>query len=135
MEYLNHTDYLKLSKAKQKAHDKQNALEMLSDVKPNEVIYTTVKHVSASGMSRDIAVCRVIDGRIQDISYFVSKILDRPLAKNNGVKVAGCGMDMGFHLVYSLSYALFPKGTDAPHGTRNGDPDSDGGYVLKHEWL
>jgi hypothetical protein len=57
------------------------------------------------------------------------------LAKNNGVKVAGCGMDMGFHLIYSLSYALFPKGTDAPHGTRNGVPDSDGGYALKHEWL
>lgn len=22
-----------------------------------------------------------------------------------------------------------------PHGRRNGDPDSDGGYALKHRWL
>ena len=23
----------------------------------------------------------------------------------------------------------------APHGTRNGEPDSTGGYALKHRWL
>lgn len=135
MVYMDYSDYLKLSKAKQKAHDQANALDMLTDVKPNEIIYTIVKHVSASGMSRDIAVYRVADGKPRDISYFVSKILNWPLAKNGGVKVSGCGMDMGFHLVYTLSCALFPKGTDTPHSTRNGVPDSDGGYALKQEWL
>jgi hypothetical protein len=36
----------------------------------------------------------------------------------NGIRVGGCGMDMGFHLVYTLSRALF-----------------DDGYYVKHEWL
>ena len=34
------------------------------------------------------------------------------------VGVGGCGMDMGFHLVYTLSRELF-----------------DDGYYVKHEWL
>jgi hypothetical protein len=118
-----------------KEHNKNSALSMLDNVNPNDVIYTVVKHRSSSGMSRDIAVYRVIDGKIQDISYFVSKILDWTLAKNGGVKVRGGGMDMGFHLVYSLSWALFPNGTTVPHGIRNGEPDTNGGYALKHQWL
>jgi hypothetical protein len=44
-------------------------------------------------------------------------------------------MDMGFDLVYSLGSALWPNGTDTPHGTRNGEPDSDGGYALKQSAL
>lgn len=38
--------------------------------------------------------------------------------EHNGIKVEGAGMDMGFHLVYSLSQRLF------------GD-----GYKLSHRWL
>jgi hypothetical protein len=135
MEYLAHTDYLKLSKAKQKAHDKQWAPSQLSDVQPNDVIYTLVKRVSSSGMSRSIGVYRVVNGGIQDISYFVANVLGWKLSKDGGVTVGGCGMDMGFHLVYSLSWVLFPNGTTAPHGTRNGKPDCDGGYALNHKWL
>lgn len=37
--------------------------------------------------------------------------------------------------VYSLGRTLWPDGTRAPHGRRNGQPDSDGGYALKHSWL
>ena len=55
--------------------------------------------------------------------------------KTGGLRVSGCGMDMGFHVVYNLGYALWPDGTPEPHGTRNGAPDSDGGYALKHRWL
>jgi hypothetical protein len=31
--------------------------------------------------------------------------------------------------------ALWPNGTDTPHGTRNGEPDTNGGYALKHRWM
>lgn len=55
--------------------------------------------------------------------------------KTGGVRVGGCGMDMGFHLVYQLGSVLWPKGTKKPHGKRNGEPDYSGGYALKHEWL
>lgn len=122
MEYLNHSDYLKLSKAKQKEHDKQWALHMLDYIKPSDVIYTTVKHVSSSGMSRNIAVYTVQEGKIKDISYFVSNLIGWSRAKDGSIKVSGCGMDMGFHLVYTFSTVLF-------NGTERA------GYALKQEWL
>jgi hypothetical protein len=122
MEYLNHSDYLKLSKAKQKEHDKSWALYILKDIKPDTVIYTMVKHVSSSGMSRDISLYYVSEGRICDISYYVAAALGNQRAKNGAVKISGCGMDMGFSLVYDLSSVLF-QGQDRA------------GYVLKHEWL
>jgi hypothetical protein len=49
--------------------------------------------------------------------------------------VNGCGMDMGFSVVCNLGAMLWPMGTDTPHGTRNGAPDSAGGYALKHKWI
>jgi hypothetical protein len=53
----------------------------------------------------------------------------------DGITIGGCGMDMGFELVYQLGYALWPNGTPAPHGTRNGEPDTNGGYALRQRWL
>lgn len=49
-----------------------------------------------------------------------------------GVRVGGCGMDMGFALVYDLGRTLYPKGVKKGY---SGSPESDGGYALKHEWL
>ena len=53
----------------------------------------------------------------------------------DGLKVHGGGRDMGFSVVYGLGCALWPNGTDKPHGTRNGVPDSAGGYAIGHRWL
>ena len=55
--------------------------------------------------------------------------------KHEGLRMQGCGMDMGFEAVYRLGYALWPDGTDKPHGTRNGEPDTDGGHALKQRGL
>ncbi len=68
--------------------------------------------------------------------------------KNWGVKMGGCGMDMGYHLVNNLGYALFPNGVpctgeDCPSNDHNnGDRDytagklhRDGGYAFRHRWL
>lgn len=52
-----------------------------------------------------------------------------------GIRMGGCGMDMGFQAVYSLGAALWPNGTKRAHGMRNGEPDHAGGYALKHRWL
>jgi len=52
-----------------------------------------------------------------------------------GLRMGGAGMDMGFAAVYALGCALWPKGTPKPHGTRNGVPDREGGYAIKHAWL
>ena len=42
------------------------------------------------------------------MSRQVATLLDRKY-KNDAVVVGGCGMDMGFHLVYTLSYVLFKE--------------------------
>jgi len=98
------------------------------------------------------------------IGYHVAAILDLPLDKNGGVRVGGCGMDMGFYLVYEVSRKLFPDGfgelgkmplgheirpatkedaikaigKGATFWGRNGDTsgwDNDGGYAIKQRWL
>jgi hypothetical protein len=76
--------------------------------KPGDTVHTVLRHVSRSGMSRSISV---IDKGHNDISYLVARALDMRIDQNNGgVKVTGCGMDMGFHLVYNLSYVLNKDG-------------------------
>jgi hypothetical protein len=69
-----------------------------------------------------------------------------------GIKVGGCGMDMGFHLVYNLGRTLYPKGVSCPgrdlcqsNDHVNPGPDRnrygkgvkhrDSGYAFKHVWL
>jgi hypothetical protein len=73
---------------------------------------------------------------IRNIGYLAARAMgDTWDSDRQGIKVGGCGMDMGFHLVYSLGSTLWPKGTPKPHGTSNGEPDRAGGYALKKEWL
>lgn len=116
---------------------KETAREELRQlVKPGDTVYTILRHVSTSGMSRDIDVVLIKDNEPLRITYTASEATgityDR---KAEALKVGGCGMDMGFHVVYTLGCCLWPKGTPTPHGKRNGQPDSDGGYALKHRWL
>lgn len=112
------------------------ALETLREhFKPGQTVYTILRHVSSSGMSRDISIVTIEGGEVRQWDYAVACVLSESLAKSEGIKVSGCGMDMGFHLVYNLGRTLWPDGTPEPHGTRNGQPDRDGGYALKHRWL
>lgn len=108
---------------------------ILKHVKPGQTVYTTASNVSRSGMSRHIGVYIVAKDRtIWNISMMVAELCG--YGKRDGaLQVSGCGMDMGFAVVYSLGCALWPKGTKKPHGTRNGEPDRDGGYALKHRWM
>lgn len=76
--------------------------------KAGNIMYTKLNHVTKSGMTRFISVICIIDNRPYDYSYRVSKILDSKISNlHGGIKVGGCGMDMGYHLVSNLSYALY----------------------------
>lgn len=99
---------------------KQRLLEWL---KPGDTVYTICDHVSRSGMSRRIRVVVFLGNKASDAiypSHAVATLLGWKY--NDGwtssVTVSGCGMDMGFHLVYTLSYALFGNS-----------------YALKQKWL
>jgi hypothetical protein len=114
--------------------DRENAIKALKKIlKPGDTVYTILRHVSRSGMMRHISLIAGKDSH--DITYLAAKAMNDKIAKDGGIKTPGCGMDMGFHLVYNLGYTLWPKGTPKPHGTRNGEPDSDGGYALNQRWL
>lgn len=43
-------------------------------------------------------------------NYAVSTVLGWARGKRDGIRVSGCGMDMGFHLVYNLSLVLYGSG-------------------------
>ena len=95
------------------------------DDKP--VIHTITRHVSSSGMTRDISLVYVKGGAIHNITYSAALALEWPLSEKSGnraVRVSGCGMDMGFHLVYTLSRVLY---RDAVEG--------DAGYKLEQRWM
>lgn len=81
---------------------------------PGDTIYLTLASVSRSGMSRTIVPIAAIDGRIDKrryLGYHVARVLGWPYVDRvNGVKVSGCGMDMGFHLVETVAYVLY-RGT------------------------
>ena len=105
-------------------------------LKPGTTVHTILRHVTASGMQRSIQMKVVSGGDIVDISWSVAAVLDASMdAKHGGIKVSGCGEDMGYALVHDLGMTLWPKGTDKPHGMRNGEPDSFGGYALRHRWI
>lgn len=106
---------------------------LLKILKPNDKIYCVLRHVSKSGMSRKIDFYKMTKDGPRWLSNYIADILE--YRQDNGLVIGGCGMDMGFHVVYTLGATLWPTGTAKPHGTRNGEPDSDGGYALKHEWL
>lgn len=102
------------------------ALERLREWFPKgSTVYTILRRVSASGMSRQISpVCVHGEGaaiRVYHPSYAVAQVLSYPLRRDwpsDSLTVRGCGSDMGFEVAYNLAHKLY------------GD-----GYALKHEWL
>lgn len=114
------------SKKQLKQEEQQEAtarLLQLFEGDDSPEILTIVRHVSKSGMSRNISLKYVKNGELMDITYNAAMVLDWPLVEgfNRAIKVGGCGMDMGFHLVYSLSGRLYGyEGRNA--------------YRLRHRW-
>lgn len=119
----------------EKIYRAQVLAEAKRKIKPGQKIYCTLRSVSASGMSRRISLHTIHKGELIPLDYTASILTGRTLSDKGGIVCNGCGMDMGFDLVYSLGYSIWPKGTPKAHGTRNGQPDKDGGYALKHIWI
>lgn len=126
---------MKLTK-KQKEQEKVEAITKLRKMlNLGQTVYTNLKSVSSSGMSRKISVYIVEEvdtfkGKenvINDITWLVARALDmRRDPKTGGLIVQGGGMDMGFHVVYNLSHTVFKNDISSP---------KDSGYVLRQTWL
>jgi hypothetical protein len=132
-----------------KEAERQEFVEKLREIlKPGDVLYTTVSHVSRSGMSRVIDVHQIVDNQPRCLSFWVAKATEHTIDKRNGgVRIGGCGMDMGFALVYQVSQALFPTGfecigegcpsNDHVNGDRDYSPHHhhSGGYAIRQRWM
>ncbi len=83
-------------------------------INPGDTVYTILDHVSASGMTRHIrCVLLKADGsRVTDLhpNRVIATALGYRQAKRDGLVVSGCGMDMGFEIVYNLGRTLWPEG-------------------------
>lgn len=137
-----------MTKAKQKqiAEEKAEAIAQLKEwLQPGDTVYTILRHVSKTGMSRVVDVYTTVDGQLQWLTPWVEKATAFVESgycfprsrKYEGLTVSGCGMDVGFEVVYNLGRCMWPEGFATERG-RNGDTsgwDSDGGYALKQQWL
>ena len=131
-----HQDCTRLPHAKGvEAYRAQVLAEAKRKIKPGQKIYCTLRSVSASGMSRRISVHTIHEGELIQLDNTVAVLTGRTRSDKGGIVCNGCGMDMGFDLVSSLGRAIWPNGTPKAHSTRNGQPDNDGGYALKHVWI
>lgn len=104
--------------------EQTNAQEMLREMFPKgSTVPLVLRYTSRTGMSRAISVLHAGPDGIEDVSWMVARALNWKLDRNNGgVKVNGVGMDMGFHLVYTLAQTLY--------GT-----EDKGGYALTSRWI
>lgn len=84
-------------------------------------VFTLVRRVGRTGMSREIALM-VIDrerpGELIHPNHLVGEVLGLKVGSREGLVVKGCGMDFGYDLVYRLGNALYD------------DPQA-----LKQEWI
>jgi hypothetical protein len=123
-----------MTKKEQKQADFDYAKKQLLEyyVKEGDTVYTLLRSVSSSGMSRTMSLKVAKEGRILDLTYFASVVLGWPLVEVNGsraLRVGGAGMDMGFHTVYTLARVLF-------RDKYEGQADAvDAGYSLSQAWI
>ena len=130
---------------------KADALARLHElIKPGDTVYTVLDHVSRSGMLRLIRLIVIVKNEPIDISSYADDLLGWGY-RDGALVVTGCGMDEGFHAVYSLSSLLYADGfrcigEGCPSNDHsNGDPRGystskthihrDGGYALRQSWL
>ena len=101
-------------------HERDEAVAYLrKKLRPGTTVYTVLRSVSASGMSRCLDLYCVHQGEIIRLTWSAAKALDQTYdSRRQALRVAGCGFDVGHDAAYSLGLALF------------GDGDA-----LRHSWL
>lgn len=140
--------------ARTQTPEQRFALDRLRELcPPGTTVQCVLEHVSKSGMMRSIKLYVIEpDGHMAWLNGLMEtagleKCWRKDGRRMDGTKVGGCGMDMGFHLVYNLASALYRDGFTCT-GERcpsnehsNGDRDrtphhhESGGYALRSNWL
>lgn len=109
----------KVKRLSGKKIERQEAIERMREwVKPGDTLLTILRHVSASGMLRVIDVVKIMpeehpgqDPRVLSLGFNIAKIIDAKYDREKeGMRISGCGSDMGFEVVYNLGRILFRDG-------------------------
>jgi hypothetical protein len=90
-----------------KETEKQAGFAMLQGTKGRPLL-AIVNSVARSGMSRRIELYTTDEkGNFDRIGYHVAHVIGWPYSVDKGgILVSGCGMDMVFHTVSTLNYAM-----------------------------
>lgn len=132
--------------------ERDEAIDRLRELlKPGDEVRTILRHVARSGMSRAIDCYVIRDSDTLRITWDVALATGYRYSNRwDAVDMGGCGMDMGFALVYALSRALYPHGFDCigqdcpsndhsnDRGARDYSPTrhhESGGYALRQRWM
>lgn len=152
------------AKERKEAVRQEAAKELRAILKPGDTVQSILRHVSRSGMNRNISFTVVKKDEVKNLDNLIATVLDYRRSSDGSLSVGGCGQDMGFHVIHLLGYALF--GEEAEHGdtpkaqklrrallendrfyyTQGGRPAPDpskpsrvwfgrSGYALKHRWI
>ncbi len=100
------------------ATERTDAADMLRNLCPeNASIYAVRLHTAKSGATHDVTFFVVSEGRAVGIDWLICRILGLHISPvNSGVRIKGGGMDMAYHVIDSLSRALYGKGYAIGHG-------------------
>jgi hypothetical protein len=118
----------------------QQQLAVLADLHhmlpPGSTIWSLHRRSSASGMTHWFDFYTIRDNELIWLTYQICIACRYPYdTKHEALKTTGGGMDMAFQVIYNLGQAMWPEGTPEPHGMRNGEPDTVGGYAFHHRHL
>lgn len=82
-------------------------------LKPGDTVYTILRHVSRSGMSRDVSVVVFRGGSDLHPNWLVSQATGTRFKRGgmrDALTIGGCGFDAGHELVYNLASYLWRDG-------------------------
>jgi len=130
------TNRLYIKNKEEREQAKEDLREVLE--RSGRTVYQSIGHVSKSGMYRTIKNMIIIDGTLRNIDWQIARVMDYVTPKEDGLGVTGCGMDMGFDIVYNLGRTLYPKGDGKTLTHRNGEKNTleyDGGYLITPRWV
>ena len=105
-------------------------LQELAALKKETIIYTICSHVSQSGMFRHIEMFYLVDNQKIPIRFLTEEFFNYHIdRKTDQYGVGGCGMDMGFALVNSLSYLV------SNYKKKQGELAEQDGYYFTQKWF
>jgi len=126
-----------------KAEQEEAKTSLRAFLPQGATVYLVSQSVSRSGMSRTIK-CLAVDekGRPFDISWHVGHALGMTVTEGpaRGVRISGCGMDMGLALINRLSSILYnlPLNAHKAHNATKTDAEEkayDLTHGLRYGWL